>query len=69
MTTLTLSGKSDVKGRNGYYKLASLDLWRTQQGVVFLDFMSKRGSPSARLELTPEDYHNLRKFLSDNPVP
>ena len=69
MNTLTLSGNSDAKGRNGYYKLASIDLWRTQQGIVFLDLMSKRGSPSARLELTPEDYHSLRKFLSDNPMP
>ena len=69
MTTLTLSGNSDAKGRNGYYKLASIDLWNTGQGIVFLDFMSRRGTPSARLELTPEDYHNLRKFLSDNPVP
>ena len=69
MNTLNLSGKSDAKGRNGYYKLASIDLWRTEQGTVFLDLMSKRGSPSARLELTAEDYHNLVKFLWDNPVP
>ena len=69
MNTLTLSGNSDAKGRNGYYKLASIDLWRTQQAIVFLDLMSKRGSPSAQLELTQEDYHSLRKFLSDNPVP
>ena len=69
MNTLRLSGKSDAKGRNGYYKLASIDLWNDGHGIVFLDFMSKRGTPSSRVELTPEDYHNLRKFLSDNPVP
>jgi hypothetical protein len=70
MTQRKLSGKSEAKGRNGYYKLAAVEVWKTGDidTPVKIDFQSKRtigGIGAARLELTEDDARELLAALQE----
>jgi hypothetical protein len=70
-----LSGRSEAKGRNGYYMLGGVDAWgvkrhaRAQEAeaTVSVDFMSTRpkGSPGARVTLTVEDAREVIAALQE----
>lgn len=57
---LKLSGRSDAKGRNGYFVLAEVDVWK-YNGKIRVELFSKtRGqAPPALLELEPADMNRL----------
>jgi hypothetical protein len=44
MFQLTLSGKSDAKGKHSYYKIGSVQLWHSED-EIFID-MSKNSASS-----------------------
>jgi hypothetical protein len=69
--SVTLTGKSQAKGRNGYFALSHSTLWEVasdEEHPFHLDFCSKRsgGVGPARLQLTREDAESLRGFLNRN---
>ncbi len=74
MITYTLSGKSDGKGRNGYFKMAEVEAWRPTLGpeldgqVAYIDIFSKRRSGNCgplRMQLVPEDVKVLAEMFND----
>ena len=67
--SVTLSGKSQAKGRNGYFALSHttlLEVASDEEHPFHLDFCSKRSGAvgPARLQLTREDAAALRGFLN-----
>lgn len=67
--SVTLTGQSHGKGRNGYFALSHTTLMEVasdQEQPFHLDFCSKRSGAAgaARLLLTREDAEALRGFLN-----
>jgi len=67
--SVTLSGKSQAKGRNGYFALCQatlVEIASDEEQPFHLDFCSKRSGVvgPARLQLTREDAEALRGFLN-----
>lgn len=67
MLQTLFSGKSQAKGRNGYFVLHKLNSWRWPNDLqpVWLEFWSKREgeAPPIRMQLTMEDAKLLREAL------
>lgn len=67
--SISFTGKSQAKGRNGYFALslaALLEVVNDEEHLFQLDFCSKRSGTvgPARLQLTREDAESLRSFLN-----
>src|SRR5690348_8959831 len=67
--SVSFAGKSQAKGRNGYFALshaALLEVVSDEEHPFHLDFCSKRSGAvgPARLQLTHEDAESLRGFLN-----
>lgn len=67
--SVTFSGKSQAKGRNGYFVLCQatlVEIASDEEQPFHLDFCSRRSGVvgPARLQLTREDAEALRAFLN-----
>ena len=67
--SVTFSGKSQAKGRNGYFAMFQatlVEIASDEEQPFHLDFCSKRSGVvgPARLQLTREDAETLRRFLN-----
>ena len=67
--SVSFTGKSQAKGRNGYFALSHaslLEVLSNQEHPFHVDFCSRRSGlvGSARLQLTREDAESLRSFLN-----
>jgi hypothetical protein len=74
-TTITIIGKSEMKGRNGYSSLGQaqyvmLPNVGDQPELHYIDFFSKRGSdePPARLVLSREDAIAFKEWVAQLPI-
>ena len=72
MTQYQFSGKSDGKGRNGYFKIATSEYliarYPTLPTVVHVDVFSQRKSGNCgplRMQLTPDDVKTMREMFND----
>ncbi len=68
---IIFSGKSDMKGRNGYTKLGSADSFCSSNETLgrtrWISFYSPRprgGVGTALLELNREDFNQLKAWIS-----
>jgi hypothetical protein len=60
--------RAEGKGRNGYFRVGMIELWRDAYGQgLYIDISSTRPgqSPPCRLTLDPEDALQLARLIQD----
>ncbi len=70
IASMELSGKSDARGWNGWFKPTRIDMW-AGGNRLFIEVMSKRSSSTSPiiLELTPEDAEVVASFIRGRIAP